>query len=444
MSDDDFMFEGDEDYEFEFEDDGNEEEDLNVDAENNYYNAKAMREENPKRAKDMFLEIVNESSGDLDEWAFRALKQAIKLCFAADKQEEMLRLYQQLLGSINSTHLTRNYTEKCINNILEYASNSKNAKFLDEFYKATLKTLEKQQNNRLWLKTNMKYAEFFLKQKNFHKFKAIVKQLHKLLDNEEGVDQNRGAHILELYSLEIQFYTEVQDTKHLKEIYDKSLRVRSAIPHPRILGIVRECGGKMHMLERKWKEAQTEFFEAFKCYDEAGSLARIQVLKYLVLASMLSESKINPFDSPETLSYKNNPEIISMTELVDAYERYDVKAVERVLEKHHDDIMNDTFISQYVGKIISTIRSHVLFETIQPLTQVKLDFLAEYLDVSVPVVEQALVDLIVTGKINGRIDAINNVFTSAKVEDTDDLENRLIESTQKVWEKLTRMEKQEA
>lgn len=75
--------------------------------------------------------------------------------------------------------------------------------------------------------------------------------------------------------------------------------VKSAIPHPRIMGVIRECGGKMHMRESKlmlwtmsslltndscffaeeWDNAQTDFFESFKNYDEAGSPQRIQVLK---------------------------------------------------------------------------------------------------------------------------------------------------------------------
>eukprot|EP00959_Pyramimonas_sp_CCMP1952_P059883 1250865-Pyramimonas_sp.AAC.1 len=29
-----------------------------------------------------------------------------------------------------------------------------------------------------------------------------------------------------------------------------------------------ECGGKMHMAERMWAHAHTDFFEAFKNYDE--------------------------------------------------------------------------------------------------------------------------------------------------------------------------------
>lgn len=36
----------------------------------------------------------------------------------------------------------------------------------------------------------------------------------------------------------------------------------------------------MHMNEREWEKAHTDFFEAFKNYDEAGSSRRIQCLKY--------------------------------------------------------------------------------------------------------------------------------------------------------------------
>lgn len=57
-------------------------------------------------------------------------------------------------------------------------------------------------------------------------------------------------------------YTEQKNTKKLKQLYHKALYIKSAIPHPRIMGIIRECGGKMHMHERIWSEAATDFFEA--------------------------------------------------------------------------------------------------------------------------------------------------------------------------------------
>ena len=63
------------------------------------------------------------------------------------------------------------------------------------------------------------------------------------------------------------------------------------------MGVIRECGGKMHMGEREWESARNDFFEAFKNYDEAGVQRRVQCLKYLVMSTMLTNSDINPFDS---------------------------------------------------------------------------------------------------------------------------------------------------
>jgi hypothetical protein len=53
----------------------------------------------------------------------------------------------------------------------------------------------------------------------------------------------------------------------------------------------------------EFEAAQNDFFESFRNYDEAGSLQRIQVLKYFVLANMLMESDIDPFSSQETKPY---------------------------------------------------------------------------------------------------------------------------------------------
>ena len=50
--------------------------------------------------------------------------------------------------------------------------------------------------------------------------------------------------------------------------------------------LLSECGGKMHLREGEFEKAHTDFFEAFKNYDESGSPRRTTCLKYLVLANM--------------------------------------------------------------------------------------------------------------------------------------------------------------
>lgn len=49
----------------------------------------------------------------------------------------------------------------------------------------------------------------------------------------------KGTQLLEVYALEIQMYTAQKNNKKLKLIYEQSLRIKSAIPHPFTMGVIR-------------------------------------------------------------------------------------------------------------------------------------------------------------------------------------------------------------
>lgn len=244
-------------------------------------------------------------STDIESRGFKALKQLTKITFKMHRFEDSLGYYKRLLPYTKSA-VTRNYAEKSINSILDYVSASSDidTALMQKFYDETNKSLAEAKNERLSMKTNLKLAKLWLDRKEYGLLSKIIKDLHASVKPEdpdsETVDNSRGTLLLEILALEIQMYTETKNNKKLREIYDQTLQVKSAIPHPRIMGAIRECGGKMHMSEREWAKALNDFFEAFKNYDEAGSPQRTQVLKYLVLANMLMGSEVDPFDSQET------------------------------------------------------------------------------------------------------------------------------------------------
>ena len=218
---------------------------------------------------------MEESPG---EWGFKALKQLVKLYHSSNRTEKMLESYTKLL-SFESSSVTKNAYEKKVNSLLDYMGQqqSGDAEVLQRFYETTLTALEKAKNERLLFKTNMKLAGLWFKKSNFSQLSKILSQLHTSCLTESGMeDPKKGTQLLDIYALEIQMYTEQKDKNRLRQLYQKALSVKSAIPHPRILGIVRECGGKMHMNDKNWATAATDFFEAFKAFDEAGVPRRVQ------------------------------------------------------------------------------------------------------------------------------------------------------------------------
>jgi COP9 signalosome complex subunit 2 len=230
-----------------------------------------------------------------------------------------------------------------------------------------------------------------------------VRELHKACQLEDGSDDpSKGTYSLEIYALEIQMYAATRNNKRLKALYHKALRVKSAVPHPRIMGIIRECGGKMHMSEENWKEAQSDFFESFKSYDEAGSLQRITVLKYLVLTTMLMSSEINPFDSQETKPYRNDPQISAMTDLVDAYQRDDINKYESVLQ-NNKNILDDPFIAENIDEVTRNMRTKSVLKLIAPYRRFTLAAIGKKLNISIAEAQDIIGFLIVDKKINGKI-----------------------------------------
>ena len=74
---------------------------------------------------------------------------------------------------------------------------------------------------------------------SFHK-KASLKIIDFVKQTDEGEDDlKKGTQLLEVYALEIQMYTAQKNNKKQKQLYEQSLHIKSAIPHPLIMGVIR-------------------------------------------------------------------------------------------------------------------------------------------------------------------------------------------------------------
>jgi len=295
-------------------------------------------------------------------------------------------------------------------------------------------------NERLWFKTNLKYGQLLYEMNETAKLQMVIGDLLQSSgqpDNLEGNNSNNnnnssnmdtmgnsttnttgGTHVMEIAALQIQLYSRLKDTKKLRAAYHRAMSVRGGIPHPRTLALIQELGGKMHMSQRNFNEASQAFFQAFKSYDEAGDRCRLRCLKYLVMASMLHASSINPFDSHEARAHRDDPEIVAMTNLVQAFHNDDIRKFEQILKKNEGRIMDDEFVREHVADLLRTIRTQVIMRNIGPYTRIRLARIARDLnDIPVENVESLLVSLILDGKLDGHIDQVNGILVK-KAQDT--------------------------
>lgn len=150
---------------------------------------------------------------------FKALKQAIKLEFKMKKHAEAIQHFEELLTYIRSA-VTRNYSEKSLNNMLDYISSSSDPDdmpYMERFYDMTLAAFQGTNNERLWLKTNIKLAKLWLDRKEYGRLVKNVRLLHTACQRPDGSDDpSKGTYLLEVYAIEIQMYSETGNNKKLK------------------------------------------------------------------------------------------------------------------------------------------------------------------------------------------------------------------------------------
>ncbi len=102
-------------------DDDEAEEDIATVMENTYYSAKGSVNTDLDEAIEMF-NLVLDMEEEKGQWGFKTLKQIIKAYFKHGKFEDMIDKYRALLEYMNV--VSRNDSEKAINNILSMVSSS--------------------------------------------------------------------------------------------------------------------------------------------------------------------------------------------------------------------------------------------------------------------------------------------------------------------------------
>ena len=76
-------------------------------------------------------------------------------------------------------------------------------------------------------------------------------------------DVSKGKEILEVFAMEIQMCIDTREQLRMKQIYNLTQKFTAVIEDPRVVGIIKECGGKMYMSEKRWSKALEEFRASF-------------------------------------------------------------------------------------------------------------------------------------------------------------------------------------
>lgn len=358
--------------------------DTNTVKENLYYHAKSLKDGSIEDALKTFEKVTYFDDVDSTEWKFRSYKQQLKIYY---KQKEYDRALENLgrLVSI-SPKLNGNYAEESISKLISRYSMSSNQTFVLEMYDVIISHLQDfmvsgASGKRLWLRININRLNNLLTIGDIDTCKKLTREINETLDSVSELIRNSYA--LDVIAAEITCVMRSGGSlAELSQLHRRSLKLAPAIIHPRVMGVIRECGATVQFFRKNYDRSRVEFFECFKNYDEAGSLSKNKVLKYLALCSLLIESEVNPFESQETQSYSQLAEFQNLIQLISAYENQDLKYfLEMIIlmRETNDPLSNDAVFLQAQEQILHNLKVRVLLTLVRAYKTVGFDYLIERL-----------------------------------------------------------------
>ncbi|CAM9145794.1 unnamed protein product, partial [Phaeothamnion confervicola] len=155
------------------------EDDARVAIENAYYEGDDFRQDQPKKALELFEKVVQLETelGDEVKWRFKALGQMVALHFRLRNHEAMLRRYREMLAFVGS--VTRNECTDAVNGILDTLATSTDLPIVGQMYEMTLGALKDSSNERMWFNTNVKLARVYMQIGDAAAADKVINELHR-------------------------------------------------------------------------------------------------------------------------------------------------------------------------------------------------------------------------------------------------------------------------
>ncbi|KAI5950567.1 csnB [Candida margitis] len=419
MSDEELFSE--DSYEFEFEEEehdnagsGDENNAINEDEEdqgieNRYYMAKSSKDDEVDKAIVDFKKIIESSFDDDDdanEWIFKSYKQLIKLYLAEGKLSEVLTTMNQMLPLL--PRLNKSYVEESLSRMIVRYANVPQPDFIKNVYQLLLEQ-EYFRNEKLWLKVNSNLLALYLETGELDKVPELLNVIHdKFPTIPESIQK---LFTLEIIAGEIEYLFKLEelDIPKLTHLYKQSSKFTTAVTHPKILGVIKECGARVQFHRENYEKARAEFYESFKNYDEAGAAAKNKILKYLALCSLLCNNDLDPFQSQETQTYSQFAEFDNLKNMIKAYNGMSVIEFNKVLQQD-DEFFNDEIFKQASQQISENLRIRVLMKSISS-SEWKFKDLYSLLQTEGDEFSDLLVKLMGTGRlIDAKVDFENEVI----------------------------------
>jgi 26S proteasome regulatory subunit N6 len=233
--------------------------------------------------------------------------------------------------------------------------------------------------------------------------------------------------LVETHLLESKIHFGLRNVPKAKAALTASRTAANAIyVSPQLQADIDSMSGTIHTEEADYNTAHSYFLEAFEQLDQMNQQEEaVQALKYMMLCRILdslraalqlsasgtvgSKSSKSEVDISGIISGRQGvkyagKDIDAMSAIATAASHRNLKEFQTVLETFPEELQQDLLIKHHLHILQEQLLESNLIRIIEPYSCVELQHIADKIEISLPVVEKKLSQMILDGKFQGIID----------------------------------------
>eukprot|EP00521_Asterionellopsis_glacialis_P013374 CAMPEP_0195306732 /NCGR_PEP_ID=MMETSP0707-20130614/37350_1 /TAXON_ID=33640 /ORGANISM="Asterionellopsis glacialis, Strain CCMP134" /LENGTH=476 /DNA_ID=CAMNT_0040370957 /DNA_START=225 /DNA_END=1655 /DNA_ORIENTATION=+ len=233
--------------------------------------------------------------------------------------------------------------------------------------------------------------------------------------------------LVETHLMESKIHFGLQNVPKAKAALTASRTCANAIyVAPGLQASIDSMSGILHCEEGDYDTAHSYFLESFEQLDQLNDREKaVPCLKYMMLCRILdsltralklsakggvgAKSDRSEVDISGMLSGRQGvkyagKDIEAMSAIAAAASRRSLKEFEEVLQKYNSELQDDLLIKHHLHILNEQLLESNLIRIIEPYSCVEISHVAELIEMSLPVVEKKLSQMILDGKFNGILD----------------------------------------
>ena len=398
-----------------------------IEIENIYIEAKDKVDKSPDEALEMLKNAFDMEQLQKEvKYGFKCLELIIIIFIKKKKEAEVNENLRKLIKIISK--VTPNEAQDSLNSITDRLLKTQDIHSIDIIKNVILPSLIAV-NERLWRTESLLFCQYLINIKNFSEVEKLLNDVRKSMIGSDGKFDEKKGNPLELLGMEIQVASLTNNQQQLRYLCSQASNIQTGVIDSRINGLIKESIGKIDLSEGNWESAQTKLNEAFKDYLTIGNSKAKVLLKLTIMASLLGNSDINPIDQNEAKGFADDPSILPILSLRRALERKDNTLkldsfkLQSTINDYFKKISDDNDLKPFIDSINSICLKKLLISKVYAYRYISIQKLSQEIGKNVSFVRKFLIELILDGEINGKIDEIsgylkcnNSVKDSGSIE----------------------------